>query len=48
MSVYDLAPTVLHIYGLPPLPSMKGRILTEIFEEKRQTARLTLRDSSTH
>ena len=33
MSVYDLAPTILHIYALPPLPSMKGRILTEIFEE---------------
>jgi predicted AlkP superfamily phosphohydrolase/phosphomutase len=30
-SVYDIAPTVLHIYGLEQPKQMHGRILTEIF-----------------
>ncbi|MGB0036805.1 MAG: hypothetical protein WBP79_15150 [Candidatus Acidiferrales bacterium] len=45
MSVYDLAPTILHIYGLLPLPSMRGRILTEIFEEKQEIVKSTQEDS---
>jgi len=32
MSVYDIAPTLLHIYGLPATEKMKGHALTEIFE----------------
>lgn len=32
MSVFDIAPTILHIYGVPLPPQMKGRVLTEIFE----------------
>jgi predicted AlkP superfamily phosphohydrolase/phosphomutase len=48
MSVYDLAPTILHIYGLSPLPSMKGRILTEIFEERKETATATQEGSTRH
>lgn len=32
MSVYDIAPTILHIYGLPVTNQMRGRALTEIFE----------------
>jgi predicted AlkP superfamily phosphohydrolase/phosphomutase len=32
MSVYDIAPTILGIYGLPATEQMKGRALTEIFE----------------
>src|ERR1700693_510786 len=31
-SVYDVAPTLLHIYGLEQPKQMRGRILTEIFE----------------
>jgi predicted AlkP superfamily phosphohydrolase/phosphomutase len=31
-SVYDLAPTILHIYGMEQPKQMRGRVLTEIFE----------------
>jgi predicted AlkP superfamily phosphohydrolase/phosphomutase len=31
-SVYDIAPTVLHIYGLEQPKQMRGRVLTEIFD----------------
>ncbi|MDP9268188.1 MAG: alkaline phosphatase family protein [Acidobacteriota bacterium] len=31
-SVYDIAPTVLHLYGINAPAQMKGRFLTEIFE----------------
>jgi len=30
-SVYDIAPTILHIYGIKPLSQMRGRVLEEIF-----------------
>ena len=37
--VFDIAPTLLHLYGIPQPPQMKGRVLTEIFETgKTQTA----------
>lgn len=38
ISVFDIAPTVLHIYRIPAPKQMKGRVLTEIFEETKQTA----------
>jgi hypothetical protein len=31
-SVYDIAPTILHIYGIQQPRQMRGHILTEIFE----------------
>jgi predicted AlkP superfamily phosphohydrolase/phosphomutase len=31
-SVYDVAPTILHIYGIEQPKQMHGRVLTEIFE----------------
>src|ERR1700675_4294740 len=31
-SVYDLAPTVLHLYGIEPPKQMRGHLLDEIFE----------------
>ena len=31
-SVYDVAPTLLHIYGIDRPKQMRGRVLTEIFE----------------
>lgn len=34
MSVYDVAPTLLHIYGIPAPAQMRGRILSEIFQDK--------------
>lgn len=33
MSVFDIAPTILHIYGVAIPVQMRGRVLTEIFEE---------------
>jgi predicted AlkP superfamily phosphohydrolase/phosphomutase len=34
-SVYDLAPTILHIYGIEQTAQMRGHVLTEIFENVR-------------
>ena len=31
-SVYDVAPTLLHLYGLEQPKQMRGRVLSEIFE----------------
>jgi predicted AlkP superfamily phosphohydrolase/phosphomutase len=31
-SAFDIAPTILHIYGIEPPPQMKGHVITEIFE----------------
>ena len=31
-SVYDIAPTVLHLYGIPQPVQMRGHVLSEIFE----------------
>jgi predicted AlkP superfamily phosphohydrolase/phosphomutase len=31
-SVYDIAPTILHIYGIEQPKQMRGRVLAEIFE----------------
>ena len=37
MSVFDIAPTILHIYGVPATEQMKGHILSEIFEAASPT-----------
>lgn len=34
ISVFDVTPTILSIYGIDPPKNMKGRILTEIFEKR--------------
>jgi predicted AlkP superfamily phosphohydrolase/phosphomutase len=31
-SVFDIAPTILSLYGIPQPTQMKGRVLSEIFE----------------
>jgi predicted AlkP superfamily phosphohydrolase/phosphomutase len=39
VSAYDIAPTVLHLYGIDPLPQMRGHVISEIFESSpTQTA----------
>src|SRR6267378_204812 len=35
MSIFDIAPTILHIYGTPVPTRMRGRVLTEIFEDTK-------------
>jgi predicted AlkP superfamily phosphohydrolase/phosphomutase len=37
-SVYDIAPTILHIYGIEQPKQMRGRLLTEIFERDETKA----------
>jgi predicted AlkP superfamily phosphohydrolase/phosphomutase len=36
-SVYDLAPTILHIYGIQQPVQMRGHVLSEIFENSDKT-----------
>jgi len=36
--IYDLAPTILHVFGLPIPNDMDGRVLMEIFEEDSEFA----------
>jgi predicted AlkP superfamily phosphohydrolase/phosphomutase len=33
-SVYDVAPTILHIYRVEPPKQMRGHVLDEIFETR--------------
>lgn len=37
--IYDIAPTILHIFGLPIPNDMDGKVLTEIFEENSKFAK---------
>jgi predicted AlkP superfamily phosphohydrolase/phosphomutase len=32
-SVYDIAPTILHLYGINQPEQMRGHVLSEIFED---------------
>jgi predicted AlkP superfamily phosphohydrolase/phosphomutase len=36
-SVYDIAPTILHLYGIPQPAQMRGHVLSEIFETSEKT-----------
>ena len=37
--IYDIAPTILHVFGLPIPRDMDGRVLKEIFEEGSELAK---------
>jgi predicted AlkP superfamily phosphohydrolase/phosphomutase len=39
ISIYDIAPTVLHLYGIQPPKQMQGRVLNEIFEAKTSASK---------
>lgn len=39
MDIYDVAPTILHICGLPVPADMDGRVLKEIFEQDSELAK---------
>jgi len=36
ISVYDFAPTILHLYGLPMGQDMDGRVVQEVFRKERK------------
>jgi len=40
-TVFDVAPTILSLYGIPQPQQMKGRVLKEVFEESKAPAGLT-------
>ena len=39
LKIYDIAPTILHVFGLPIPRDMDGRVLGEIFDEKSDLAK---------
>jgi predicted AlkP superfamily phosphohydrolase/phosphomutase len=39
-SVYDIAPTILHIYGIGQPEQMRGHVLSEIFESSENKVAL--------
>lgn len=41
--IYDIAPTILHMFGLPVPADMDGRVLTEIFREDSEPAQRKVR-----
>ena len=43
IQIYDIAPTILHIYGVPIPKDMDGRVLMEIFKEKSEPATRNIR-----
>lgn len=42
LKIYDITPTILHIFGLPVPEDMDGRVLTEIFKPGSEPARRTV------
>jgi predicted AlkP superfamily phosphohydrolase/phosphomutase len=38
-TVFDIAPTILHLYGIKQPPQMKGRVLAEIFSDSPTLAK---------
>lgn len=43
LKIYDIAPTILHMFGLPIPKDMDGRVLKEIFEEGNEFAKREIR-----
>jgi predicted AlkP superfamily phosphohydrolase/phosphomutase len=41
--IYDIAPTILHIFGIPIPKDMDGRVLKEIFEEGSELAKCPIK-----
>ena len=41
LPIYDLAPTILHILGIPAGRDMPGRVLTEALTDSRPARRIS-------
>ncbi|MCD6514426.1 MAG: hypothetical protein J7L07_05840 [Candidatus Odinarchaeota archaeon] len=39
ISIFDVAPTIFHLFGLPIPSTMDGRVLTEIFKPEGESAK---------
>ncbi|HXE90161.1 MAG TPA: alkaline phosphatase family protein [Terriglobales bacterium] len=48
VSAFDIAPTLLHLYGIPQPKQMKGRVLTEIFEDGTKVAEAAAKTEHAH
>jgi len=48
VSVYDIAPTVLKLYGLQVPASMRGRVLTELFDNGTKSAEMLSQPTTEH
>jgi predicted AlkP superfamily phosphohydrolase/phosphomutase len=48
VSVYDIAPTVLKLYGISAPPQMQGRVISEVFSEKAVESAARAEDAEHH
>jgi predicted AlkP superfamily phosphohydrolase/phosphomutase len=48
VSVYDIAPTVLKLYGITAPPQMQGRVISEVFSEKGVESAAKTEESQHH
>jgi len=45
-SVFDIAPTILHLYGIPQPPQMKGHVLAQVFDDSHTTPKLSAQNTN--
>ncbi|MCD6600297.1 MAG: hypothetical protein J7L19_07030 [Dehalococcoidia bacterium] len=47
LSIYDIIPAVLHMFGLPVPDDIDGRVLTEIFKTDSKSGKVVVKKSDT-
>ena len=47
LKIYDITPTVLHMFGLPDSDDIDGRVLTEIFKADSKPGKVAVKKSDT-
>ena len=45
-SVFDIAPTIIHLYGIPQPPQMKGHVLAQVFDDSHTTPKLSAQNTN--
>jgi len=45
-SVFDIAPTILHLYGILQPPQMKGHVLAQVFDDSHTTPKLSAQNTN--